>query len=167
MENKTLFTIGQEYLSIEEQLIENEGELTPELEQALTLNKEELSVKGQNYIAMIRKLESDAEIAQTEMKRIAQWAKVKQNAANRLKENLFNAMTAFGIDKIEMQFTTLSLRNNPPSVVLEIDEKQLPERFIRKVESISADKVKLKEALQAGEVIEGVRLEVKKSLSIK
>ena len=53
--NKSLFQIEQEYQLLTDQLIESEGELTPELEQALDIAQTELQTKGVAYSYIIKK----------------------------------------------------------------------------------------------------------------
>ena len=46
---KTLYEINEEYLGILAQIEDNEGELTPELEQALAINEENHAAKLEAY----------------------------------------------------------------------------------------------------------------------
>jgi len=54
---KSLFEIGNEYLEIYRFLEDNGGEITPEIETALAINKSNLQEKSQNYISLIKEIE--------------------------------------------------------------------------------------------------------------
>ena len=47
---KSIFDIDREFLDIFEELEENGGELTPEIEEKLKLNEEEVISKVKNYV---------------------------------------------------------------------------------------------------------------------
>ena len=47
---KSIFDIDRELLDIFEELEENGGELTPEIEEKLKLNEEEITSKVKNYV---------------------------------------------------------------------------------------------------------------------
>ena len=101
MENRTLFQLSADMSAIEDALWETGGELTPELEQALTETQQSLAVKTDGYNALIRKI--DAEI-----KRLTALKKTCQNAEKRLKNHICETMGAFGIEKLEGQFCKIS-----------------------------------------------------------
>ena len=53
---KSIFDIDRELLDIFEELEENGGELTPEIEEKLQLNSQEITRKVKSYVAYINKL---------------------------------------------------------------------------------------------------------------
>jgi hypothetical protein len=108
MENKSLFQLSADMAAIEDALWETGGELTPELEQALTETQQSLVVKTDGYNALIRKFASQADVIDAEIKRLTALKKTCQNAEKRLKNHICETMGAFGIDKLEGQYCKIS-----------------------------------------------------------
>ena len=142
-----------------------EGELTPELEQALVITQDQLQAKAIDYCYVIKNLESDSEAIDNEIKRLKAMKDAKDKAIDRMKEAVRNAMLASGIDKIESSLFKLSLRRSESVEVVNID--QLPESLTTVKKTVSADKVKIKEAIKAGLTVEGANLIENYSLQIK
>lgn len=55
---KSLFTIQSEIYQILDEIYENDGEITPELEEKLVISQEELAAKGKSYLDIIKDLDS-------------------------------------------------------------------------------------------------------------
>ena len=142
-----------------------EGELTPELEQALTITQEQLQEKSIQYAYAIRNLEIDSNAIDNEIKRLKAMKEAKDNTVDRLKEAVRNAMLASGIDKIESSLFKLSLRRSEAVEVINID--QLPESLLTVKKTVSVDKVKIKEFIKSGLTVEGAVIKENYSLQIK
>jgi hypothetical protein len=168
---KSLFGIAQEYLQLADELTENGGELTQELEQALTINREELTVKAQNYHYLMNTIEAQVSAAEIEMDRIAEYIKFKKAAHDRLKASLLQALLLFGeedkkgIKRLEIGTLRLSTRRSESTAVESIEA--LPEEYKRVKTVVEADKTAIKKALQEGVEVPGCGLDVKYSLQIK
>lgn len=162
---QSLFSIGQEYVHLAEALIENGGECTPELEQALSINKQELETKGINYGFIIKQIEAEKSIIDAEIERLQNLKKQRNNAVDRLKNNLLSAMDLFGFEKIESPVLKISIRKSE-SVEIE-DETLINKKFIVEKISKSTDKAAIKEAIKTGEIVAGARLQSNKNLQIK
>lgn len=83
-----------------------------------------------------------------------------------LKSYVLTNMNAIGMDKVECPLFKVSVRNNAPSVVVE-ENIALPQKYLVTKTVVSPDKKALKEAIESGEVFEGVWLVRRNSLSIK
>ena len=142
------------------------GELTEELENELVINQNELQEKSVNYGFVIKGFESDISIIDQEIKRLQDLKKAKNNAIDRMKESVLNAMNIYGIEKVTSPTITVSIRKNPESVEI-INEEQIPSKFLKEKTTVSIDKVAIKKAIQSGENIEGAVLTRSESLSIK
>ena len=142
-----------------------DGEFTPELEQALVITQEQLQEKAINYTYVIKNYEADSQAIDNEIKRLKAMKEAKDNAIDRMKEAVRNAMLASGIDKIESSLFKLSLRRSESVEVVNID--QLPESLVTVKKTVSADKVKIKEAIKAGEVVSGAVIIENYNLQIK
>lgn len=142
-----------------------EGELTPELEQALTITQEQLQEKSIQYAYAIRNLEIDSNAIDNEIKRLKAMKEAKDGAIDRMKEAVRNAMMTAGIDKIESSLFKLSLRRSESVEVVNID--QLPQMLTTVKKTVSADKVKIKEFIKSGLTVQGAVIKENYSLQIK
>jgi len=145
-------------------LLETE-ELTPELESILIINQQELSHKSIDYVKVIRNKEADSEAIENEIKRMKAMKDANDRVVDRMKLAVRDAMLASGIDKIESSLFKLSLRRSESVEVVNID--QLPESLVTVKKTVSADKVKIKEAIKNGIPVEGAVLVENFSLQIK
>lgn len=67
---KSIFNIESEYLELMQEIEYAEGELTPELEERLTINKEDLEKKAVSYGYYIKTIDNDAVLVKTEIDRL-------------------------------------------------------------------------------------------------
>lgn len=145
-------------------LLETE-ELTPELEQALVINQEQLQAKAGNYAKVIANIQSDADAIDNEIKRLKAMKESKERAIDRLKSAVKNAMLVSNIEKIESPLFKLSIRK---SEAVEVDiVEALPGAFINVKNVVTADKLAIKEAIKRGENVTGARLIENFNLQIK
>jgi hypothetical protein len=160
---KSLFNITAEALEIASAL--EEGELTPELENALAINQAELQNKAFNYAQVVRSIEGDISIIDEEIKRLQALKMAKRNAIDRMKESVSNAMQLYGFEKLKSPTLTLSLRKSESVDVVNVEQLQ----NIYKVQKITVapDKIKIKEVIKSGGNVEGAVLNVNYNLQIK
>lgn len=129
---------------------------------------EDLTVKLENCCKYIKNI--DAEIAglKAEEERLYARRKAKENAVKRLKELMKLAMNTAGEKKLPCGTFTVSVQNNPPSVVM--DEQyieNIPEDYL-KYRDPEIDRKKLKDHLEKGIAPEGIaHLEVSSSVRIR
>lgn len=140
-------------------------ELTPELEEALVINQDQLQTKAGNYAKVIANIQSDSDSIEYEIKRLKAMKETKDRSINRLKEALRYAMLVSGIEKIESDLFKISLRR---SEAVEVDVLEaLPNEFVNVKNVITADKIAIKEAIKRGEYVIGARIVENFSLQIK
>jgi seryl-tRNA synthetase len=145
-------------------LLETE-ELTPELEQALVINQDQLQAKANNYAKVIVNIQSDADAIDAEIKRLKAMKESKERAITRLKEAVKNAMLVSNIEKIESPLFKLSIRK---SEAVEVDMLEgLPSEFVNIKNVMTPDKLAIKEAIKRGEFVLGARLVDNFNLQIK
>ena len=161
---KSLYIIKEEYLDLISQIEQSEGELTPELESALTINKAELEVKSIAYVEVIKQRESFNARIDEEIKRLQAIKKVNDNLVLRLKNNLLNAVNMFG--NFEAGFLKLSTRKSK-SVEVNIDTNDLPKEFKSIKVTEAPDKTAIKKAIESGQEVEGCRIVENINLAIK
>lgn len=161
----SLYEIEVSQLQLVEQLIELGGEITPEMEEALALNKENLETKGTNYGLIIKQIESECDIIDNEIERLSKLKKARNNSIERLKNNLSTAMQIFGVLEIKSPILKINFRKSE-SIEIE-DMKLLDSGFIKTTVSQTADKTAIKEAIKAGNVVQGAILKQNQNLQIK
>lgn len=158
-----LFNIKQEYINLVNTIIDNNGELSPELSQALSINETELKEKAINYGYVIRSFEYENDIIDAEIKRLKALKEQKEKAIQKLKDAVSDAMNLYGIEKVESPALKLSFRK---SESVEISEN-LDKRFMIEKVTLQPDKVAIKEAIKKGEQVDGAVLVINQNLQIK
>lgn len=133
----SIFNIQQDLYAIFNSIEENEGELTPELEEALTIKREEFSTKIQGYVAYIKQLELDNKGIKEEIARLKDLQKSKERTIDNLKKIMIMAIDKFGdTSKTGTKFLDygtgkVSIRKSDSIEVDEEGTKQFVNRFFR------------------------------------
>ena len=115
----------------------------------------EIEVKADGYAKVIWQLEHDAEACAAEAKRFTEKKRFIENKIDRMKKSLQSAMELTGKTKFKTKLFSFNVQNNPASVVVEADIKDIPERYLKPVDP-TVDKKLLKEDLKAGVDLGGV-----------
>ena len=165
----TLWQLTQEELSFIALMEENGGEVNDEIIEELAIRRENFQYKAEAYAKFILKLESEAEQAAAEIKRIQALKKAKENTVLRLRESLLAALMVFteedakGIRRYETPLAKLSTRKSQAVEVL--DENVLPAEYwvIKKEVSKST----ISQAIKDGAEVPGAQLKENVSLSIR
>ena len=92
----SIYNIQQELFDIFEQIEENEGEITPELEEKLKISQDEFKDKINSYTCVIRQLENDLNAIKEEKARLDAIKKSKEKTIERLKQIMVEAIQMFG-----------------------------------------------------------------------
>lgn len=168
----TLYEIS----NIIDQLLESDYQAKEELENSDTgetdtmeniLDKLEMDFKEKvdNIACYIKNLNADIEALKQEEKNLEERRKVKENKVESLKNYLSMNLLMAGYQKFETSRCALSFRK---SKQIEIsDNASIPEEYTTTKVSITPDKKALKEALESGEIIDGVSLVEKSNIQIK
>jgi len=91
-----IWEIQQDLLAIFDELEENGGELTEELEEKLAITKENFKTKVEGYVNVIKQVKSDIAAIDQESKRLAELKKSKNAVIERLTKVLVPAIQNFG-----------------------------------------------------------------------
>ena len=94
-----IYEISRNYLQLIDELQEQGGELTPELENALKINKQDFENKAEAYCQIIINLNAEIDGLNNECVRLAEKRDRAKKAVERLKDNLTNAMLLFDCEK--------------------------------------------------------------------
>jgi len=160
-----IFKIQSEYQQIVTELIENGGELTPDLELAMQITKDNFHSKSESYGYCIREINYNKEIIEKEIERLQKLNRSCNKTIDRLKDNIELAMNTFEVDKIETPLIKISFRKSESVEVENVN--QLPNEYKVIKVTESADKFKIKDAIKAGEKIEGCYLKTNRNIQIK
>lgn len=127
----------------------------------------DIEEKWKNIIFVVRNLNAMAEARKAAAKTMLDMAASEIKRAAYLQDLVLQSMILVGRNKADCTFFKLAVRDNPYSVIVTNEEK-IPDKYKRIIPATSApDKIAIKEALLAGEVIESAHLVRIKSLSIK
>jgi uncharacterized small protein (DUF1192 family) len=161
----SIYQIEQSYNQLAEELIENGGELTPELEQSLAITEEQLQNKSVAYSFVIKEMDADIDIIDAEIKRLQAAKKQREKASDYLKERIKHAMDTFQIDEIKTPLVKINFRKSETVEVEDVNALPYAYKTVKVVET--ADKVAIKEAIKNGADIIGCRVVTNKNLQIK
>jgi hypothetical protein len=179
----TLYKISQELDFILNQLEENGGEITPEIEQALAITQEQFAYKCEDYAAAILNIEAIAAAAKAEKDRLAKLQKFYDDTAKRLRTAISTAMQRYDIPKVENGTMRVFLRHTQ-IVADDYDINAIPKKYKKAKIEVAPDKTAIKKAIleayekakedgeaddvtKMGAYIKGVRLEDNYNIQIK
>ena len=145
----------------------NDIESVEDLEVIREIIKQELQNKSTGIVAVVRNLESNIAAIDTEIKRLQELKRLKQNNITRLKEYTKECMNIQGIKKLETSLGNISIRKTPASVKI-LDETKIPLEYLNVKQVTSIDKKTLLDDLKDGLILEGIaELSQGTSLTIK
>ena len=114
----------------------------------------------------IRNLDADINAIENELKRLSAMREKVRKQRDWLKSYMFAHMKATQTEKVESSTIKMSIRKDPPSVVVtNIDE--VPEEYKRKIEETVIDKRKILEDWKEGVGVAGTTVEQKERLDIR
>lgn len=153
----SIYNLEAEYLQLAEQIIENGGEVTPELEQALAINKESLEVKAVKYGYVKKDIENDIKSIDEEIKRLQALKSSRVNTIARLEETVKTAMKLYQIDEIKMQ--NLKIWFKASEAVKIEDESLIPAKYKKKTVIYTISKKDILADLKAKKKVKGASLD--------
>jgi len=161
--NNTLYDIKQEYLELINQVEEMDGEITPEIEEQLTINQNELQNKAIAYHSVILSKDAFNMQIDSEIKRLQALKKRNNSLIDNLKDRLVGAIQMFG--EFTVGTNTFGLRK---SEKVEVDDvNQLPKEYKTIKVTEQANKVEIKKALKLGKEIKDAYIVTQYNLKIK
>lgn len=120
---KSLYAISFELESLIDKIIENDGEITDDIEKQLKISKEELYQKLGNYRRAVCMIENRAAACKAEKQRLDVLQKTRERAAKRLKDSMLEALLLYGETGksgnkiIELDDCRLSTRDSTECIV--------------------------------------------------
>jgi len=114
---RSLHDIINDYQNLESKIIENNGEISDDLEQLLTDNNEDLKSKLDNYEKFIRYLNNQAEYLKNMELHYMKRRKVIEKSIIRLKANVLNAIKITGESSVKTSEFNFSICKSEKWVV--------------------------------------------------
>ena len=159
-----LFQIQQQYIDLANSIIDNGGEVTPEIEEQLKISEAELQGKAISYGYVVKSLEYDCEVIDAEIKRLTALKKSRSATVERLKSTVSDAMQNCGITEVKSSTMKLTFRR---SETCEIDDAaKIPEAYRTQVVTEKIDKAAIKAAIKAGEPVAGAHIQEHQRLQV-
>jgi hypothetical protein len=151
---KSLYEITNDYSQLMNEIEMNEGEITPELNEALTITEKELQTKSIAYLSVIKQSEAFISQLDEEIKRLQALKKRNNNLVDNLKSRLLDAVKLFGV--FEVGFTKFGTRK---STSVQVDDvNSLPQQYKTVKVTEAADKTEIGKALKSGVEVNGCSL---------
>lgn len=134
----SIYSISKKLMELFNIIEDNDGEITPGLEEDLTITNDSLKEKCDEYINAISLIKGDVATIKDEAKRLSTLKKSKETTIERLRKSLLVATQQFGdvndkgVARIKTTFHSLSIRKLSTLIVNEILLKNVIERFINR-----------------------------------
>jgi hypothetical protein len=163
----SLYVLSNEYQAIQAKLIESDFD-----EQTIADTLEgasgDLEAKSINVAMFVRNLESTAEAIKQAEKEMADRRKAIEKKAESIRLYLKDNMQRCGISKIWSPYFALTLKKNPPAVMIYAPDL-IPAEFLVTPEPALPypDKKAIADRLKSGEVVNGAHLVQAERLDIK
>lgn len=160
----SLYAIMQEHLQLLDQIADSDGEVTPEVEDALLFNGEQMQAKATSVAYVIKTVEYNVDILEKEIARLLALKEKAAKAKEFLMQRLSEAMQLYGIERLDGGNIKLFFRKS--TAVMITDYTKIPEQFLEWKDPVIS-KTKIKEALKVGEEVPGAHLVTRQNLQIK
>lgn len=162
-----LFEIANQYENILSQTFDNEtGEINEEALAALDAVKDDIKEKGIAIASFIKNIDAERKAIEEAKKSMAEREARLDKRVTYLTSYLQSNMERCGISEISCPYFAIKLKKCPVSVDV-VDENSIPEKYKKTKSLVSVDKVKLKEEMLAGVIINGAALKQNMRLEIK
>src|SRR3990167_7441840 len=150
----TLVELYRQAHTIEQAIIENNGELTPELDAALMNIETNMAEKLDGYAFVLDRMKSSQEFWKAESEKTAALAKACATIQSRIKERLKFIMSERGQKTCEGNKTKFTLSATKGSFIVG-DEEAIPEKFKTATTVYVVDRERVRTAIEAGEEVPG------------
>lgn len=160
---KQLTTLDRldEYRSFLNKVIELEGELTPEMEEALSISQANLEEKIEGNSLYYQELSTYVSNLKERFKTLKEQYNKRlsflEDQMDRVKMRAKIVLDTLEKKKIDTGLTKISLQRTKKVVEI-MDESLLSARFLKESVVVTIDKEAIRIALESGEVVDGARL---------
>ncbi len=162
---KALSQIVNEAVSIEQMLIESGGELTPEIQAALSVNADQLAEKVDGYHSIMERFKDLSVHYAARARFFEKISEQCDGVIDKLRANVIFAMDKLGSDEIKGQDVRFKLTLTSGSLKI-TDKEMIPVEFKEEVITTEIKKDELKEAIKKDKEIKGAEVVYSKSLRV-
>lgn len=150
----SLYDIGARYAALLEKMENAEGDEALDVLDELAMMDDELEVKAENYIRIIKAKEAEADGFDKEAKRLTAKRQAAENVAKRLKQAMLDAMKLAGKVELPTSIGKWKVQSNPLSCEV-LDINKVPQEWHIKCDD-KIDKAGLiKHYKMTGELVDG------------
>lgn len=136
------------------------------IEDSLVHFVDDFKKKSINVGCFINEMKLELEAVKIAENRFISRRKSLENKINSLTDYLFVQFLKTGINTVKNEEIVISIKNNPPKVILE-DESKIDQLYKEVIETVKVSKSTIATALKNGLFVDGARLESSKRLEIK
>lgn len=156
-EERSLVALMKDFNALDELLIESGGELDPVLEQWMQLNEKNISEKVDGYKLFMDHLAAKIDFLKGMEEEIYGTRKALANQIDRMKNTLKFAAAQMQKDELLGERYRFKISESKPKLSIE-DADSIPAQFMTETIVFKPDLEALQKAIDAGEVIPGVKL---------
>lgn len=153
-----LLAIASEVNSIEQIILDNDGELTETLDNYLKITEENLVYKVDNYSHLIDRLERGVEFFKMKQEEALKARRIYESTIDNMKLTLRHVLESMNRTELRGNDYVYKLSRGKPKVKIS-DESGLPMEYCREKIVLEPDKEKIFNALENGIEIDGCILE--------
>lgn len=164
--SESLYNLSTELAKVNEELVDSEGAISPELESQLDSLLPAIALKSVSICRWLVNIDGNLDAIETETERLKKRGIAAEELKARLRSYLKDSMVRAGLTKYDAGIFTLSIQKNPPSVKIIQEEAIAPQYKLTKLEVV-IDKTLIADSLKAGisvegaELVQGTRLQIK------
>jgi hypothetical protein len=162
----SLYDIGSRYAALLEKMENAEGDEALDALDELAMMDDELEVKAENYIRIIKAKEAEADGFDKEAKRLTAKKQAAENVAKRLKQAMLDAMKMANKTELPTSIGKWKVQSNPLSCEV-LDINKVPQEWHIKCDD-KIDKVGLiKHYKMTGELVDGCEFKQTEGIRFK
>ena len=162
MSSFSIYDLSDSYLAVQDMMLQ--GGDTEELSKHLDAIDDAFEDKAESYAIVMKNLDASIDALKQEEKRLKDKRQALENHKSSLKQRLESEMIRTGKTKFKTGRFSFGIQKNPPSIEI-WDEYAIGQEYIKTIYEI--DRTKIKNALKAGEEVNGARLHQSESLRIR
>jgi hypothetical protein len=162
----SLYDIGSRYAALLDRMESAEGDEALDVLDELAMMDDELEVKAENYIRIIKTKEAEADGFDKEAKRLTAKKQAAENVAKRLKQAMLDAMKMADKTELPTSIGKWKVQSNPLSCEV-LDINKVPQEWHIKCDD-KIDKVGLiKHYKMTGELVDGCEFKQTEGIRFK
>ncbi len=156
--SKTLLARADDQIALWHLIEENNGELSPVMEEWLAEIETGLATKVDRYRDMMGDLDSEEARLRHKASEFQAAAQSVAQVSKGLRDRIKHVMQRLGVDEVKGELYRFKMTSLAPKLVIE-DEAKVPAELKMVVTETVLDKDRIREALDAGIEVAGARLE--------